>query len=211
MRLPVLMFDFGNVVCHFDYGIMYDKFGPNLGLTGTQYEALLREKRIPALAMEFERGGITHESFMSTVISRAGLEMSHEEFEACWVDIFWLNEPVARLIVELKRAGYTLLLGSNTNFLHARFYRRRFAEILDLFDHFVFSHEVLSLKPDRGFFRACVDQVGVPADSCIFIDDVLENVEGARAAGLRAIQFKGTPGLIDALRAHGVEVPDAQA
>ena len=31
---------------------------------------------------------------------------------------------MAGLVADLKRQGYTLLLGSNTNILHARFYRR---------------------------------------------------------------------------------------
>ena len=56
---------------------------------------------------------------------------------------------MARLVADLKRQGYTLLLGSNTNILHARFFRRHFAETLDHFDHLVFSYEVGELKPDR--------------------------------------------------------------
>ena len=58
MRHPVLMFDFGNVIGLFDYALMFNRFGPRLGLTGAQFEALMREKGVPALAMEFERGGI---------------------------------------------------------------------------------------------------------------------------------------------------------
>ena len=124
MRYPVLMFDFGNVIGLFDYSLTFDRFGPRLGLTGAQFEARMMELGIPELALEFERGGIHHEEFAHTVISLAGLEMSFDEFEACWVDIFTPNEPVARLIAALKHQGYTLVLGSNTNILHARFYRR---------------------------------------------------------------------------------------
>ena len=78
----------------------------------------------------------------------AGLEMSFEEFEVDWADIFTLNEPVARLVAALKEQGYTLVLGSNTNVLHANFYRRKFQETLDHFDHLVFSYEIGQIKPD---------------------------------------------------------------
>ena len=33
MRHPVLMFDFGNVIGLFDYALMFNRFGPRLGLT----------------------------------------------------------------------------------------------------------------------------------------------------------------------------------
>ena len=93
-------------------------------------------------------------------MSLAGLEMSFEEFEAEFPDIFTLNEPVARLVAALKRQGYTLLLGSNTNVLHARFYRRKFHETLAHFDHLVFSYEVGEMKPELAFFEACLGAVG---------------------------------------------------
>jgi putative hydrolase of the HAD superfamily len=205
------MFDFGNVVGFFDYSVMCRRFGARLGLSAGQFEARIAELGIPRLALEFERGKVGPEEFARAVLGLAGLEMPYEEFETGWTEIFILNEPVARLIASLKQQGYTLLLGSNTNILHARFYRRRFREVLDQFDHFVFSYEVGELKPDPGFFRACVELVGAPAESCVFIDDAPANVEGARAAGLRALHYRDTPTLIEELRRLGVEVPAGQA
>ena len=110
------------------------------------------------------------------------LEGEVRKFVADWEDIFEMNAPVGDLVARLKTLGYTLLLGSNTYGLHAPFYRKKFRATLDHFDHFVFSHEAKSLKPDRGFFDACVKAAGVPAGSCVFIDDLAANVEGARAA-----------------------------
>ncbi len=211
MRLPVLMFDFGNVVGFFDYSEMFRRFGLRLGMPGERLEAILYERGVAALGREFERGKLVAEEFAKALMDLVGLEMSFEEFEAEFPDIFTLNEPVANLIAGLKRQGYTLLLGSNTNVLHARFYRRKFQEALAPFDHLVFSYEVGQLKPEEGFFRECLDQVGVPASSCIFIDDALANVAGARAAGLQAVHYRDTPSLIVELRRLGVEVPDMEA
>src|SRR5262249_38742815 len=133
-----------------------------------------------------------------------------DEFVRGWEDIFWLNEPVARLIDFLKSQGYRLLLGSNTNVLHARHYRRQFAPTLDLFDHLILSHEVGYLKPERGFYEGCVGAGEVPAAECVFMDDVIEYVEGARRAGLKALHYVDTPTLIAELRQLGVEVPPDQ-
>jgi len=56
-----------------------------------------------------------------------------------------------------------------------------------------------------------VDRVGAPPGSCIFTDDALANVEGARASGLQAVHYRDTPSLIDQLRRLGVEVPDIES
>ena len=207
MRIPVLMFDFGNVVGFFDYATVFHRFGLKLGLSAQQFESMMYERGGARLGLEFESGRLTAEEFARQVTELAGLEMSFEEFEVHWPDIFTLNEPVARLVAALKQRGYTLLLGSNTNVLHARFYRRRFEAALAPFDHFVFSYEIGELKPAPAFFKACVDLVGAPPGSCIFIDDALPNVEGARASGLQAVHYRDTPSLIAELRRLGVEVP----
>jgi putative hydrolase of the HAD superfamily len=204
------MFDFGNVVCFFDYSLMFERLGHRLGVPGSQLEALMHERGAAKLGREFERGRLTAEQFAGQVMQLAGTSMPFAEFEAEWPDIFTLNEPVARLVAALKRQEYTLLLGSNTNVLHARYYRRKFEEALAPFDHLVFSYEIGELKPDLAFFSACLNKVGASASECVFIDDAPANVEGARRAGLQAVLYRDTPGLIKELRELGVEVPDSQ-
>ncbi len=98
------------------------------------------------------------------------------------------------------------MLGSNTNVLHAPYFRRKFAATLDRFDAYVLSYEVGCLKPDRRFYEACAKAAGAPAGSCVFIDDMALNVAGARAAGLQGIQYVETAALVEELNGLGVEI-----
>jgi putative hydrolase of the HAD superfamily len=205
------MFDFGNVVGFYDHSLARNRFAKRLDLTAEQFEARMIGLGIPELARQFELGRIGPEEFARTVMSLAGLEMSFDEFEQAWVDIFTPNEPMAKLITALNQQGYPLVLGSNTNILHARFYRRQFREVLDHFDHFIFSCDVGEMKPDRAFFVACMGAVASPAGSCVFIDDALANVQGARAAGMVGLHYRDTPTLIAELRSLGIEIPADQA
>jgi len=176
MRKHALIFDFGNVVAFFDYLRACERLGARLGITGPVFrQRLVDEGFVPILA-DFESGRMTPDGFAREVMARTGLSLPYEDFVRDWEDIFWLNEPVARLIDLLKSRGYTLILGSNTNVLHSTHYRRRFATTLDQFDKLVFSHEVGHLKPDPRFYAACVAAAGFPAASCVFVDDVAENV-----------------------------------
>ncbi|MDG3003022.1 HAD family hydrolase [Paludisphaera mucosa] len=206
MRLPALMFDFGNVLAFFDYGIIYRKFGARLGLSAGAFQEMVEARGVKALLAEFEAGRLTPEEFSARVQEAVGLDIPFEEFVADWEDIFELNQPVAALVAELKAAGYTLLLGSNTNAIQSAFYRRRFRETIDHFDHVVLSHEALAMKPGRAFFDACVAAVGAPAGSCVFIDDVEENVQGARDAGLLGLVYRDPAGLVRDLLALDVAI-----
>lgn len=60
------------------------------------------------------------------------------------------------------------------------------------------------MKPDRRIFDLLCQRAGVAARDCVFIDDSLRNVEGARSAGMDAIHFTGAPALEDALATRGL-------
>lgn len=205
MRPSVLIFDFGNVISFFDYMIICERFGRRLGLSAEAFRTLAEERGMAPMLAEFERGAMSAPEFSSRFQERMGMSIPFEEFAADWEDIFELNESVAALIPGLKGRGRTLVLGSNTNAIHAPFYRRKFRETLDHFDHFIYSHEILIMKPDRGFFEACARAASAPPESCVFIDDIEENVEGARAAGLIGLHYQDTPRLVAELRELGVE------
>ena len=60
----------------------------------------------------------------------------------------------------------------------------------------MFSCEVGFVKPERQIYDHLLLKLAVPASQVLFVDDVGDNVEGARAAGLRAAVFES----IDDLR-----------
>lgn len=199
-----LIFDFGNVVAHFDYNRAADVLGRRAGLTGAALMERVRGRGFAQLVREFESGRIAAEEFSRGMAELAGLEFSHAEFAAAWADIFTLNEPVARLVAELKACGHRLVLGSNTNDLHAAQFRRQFAGTLAHFDRLVLSYEVGHVKPASEFYLACATAADAAPADCVFIDDLAENVEGARAAGLAALLYREPAELRADLRRLGV-------
>jgi glucose-1-phosphatase len=205
-RRPILIFDFGNVFAFFDYARACETFGRRAGMSGPEFLGSLRERGLNGIVQAYERGEMSSEEFSRSVGELAGLELTQAEFAAAWADIFWLNEPVARLVRELKTRGYTLILGSNTNAIHAEHFRRAFREDLAYFDRLVLSFELGLSKPSRGFYLACAEAAGAEPGDCVFIDDLIENVQGARSAGLQAIHFRDAQELKEELRKFAVEL-----
>ena len=204
-KLPVLIFDFGNVLAFFDYTRIGTILGRHVGLSGVEFLEKVRAVGFTPLLQRYENGLMSSEEFGRAVCGLLNFELPHAEFAAAWRDIFWLNEPVAQLVADLKERGYTLVLGSNTNELHADHYRQQFAQELGLFDRLVMSHEVGHIKPTAAFYLACAAAAGADPSDCVFIDDLPENVEGAHSAGLRGLLFVDAVTLKQDLIGQGIE------
>jgi FMN phosphatase YigB (HAD superfamily) len=205
---PTIFFDFGNVVAHFDFTRSCERFGSPHGISGEDFLARAREAGFAEELKRYERGDMTSLEFHQRISALTRLDIDHSGFADNWGDIFTANPSVHRVIAALKRRDYRLFLGSNTNELHARKFRRQFAEVLEHFDGLVLSYEVRQIKPDLGFFLACAEAARRPVGECVFIDDVPENVAGARQAGLIGVDYTETPALIADLRRLGIEVGD---
>lgn len=58
-------------------------------------------------------------------------------------------------------------------------------------------------KPEPEAYAACLERLGARAHQTLFIDDRADNVEGARLAGLHALQFENVSTLRAQLRQYG--------
>jgi len=77
-----------------------------------------------------------------------------------------------------------------------------------VFEPIVVSAEEGMVKDDPEIFRRALAEAGVAADGAVFIDNVMENVEVARSAGLHGVFFddekRDLAGLVRELLALGV-------
>jgi putative hydrolase of the HAD superfamily len=97
------------------------------------------------------------------------------------------------------------MLLSNTNELHAAHFRKQFADTLAHFDALVLSHEVGLRKPSPDIYSHCHTIAGSTPGQCLFIDDLLANVEAARACGWHAILYHRGLDLRRELHKLGIE------
>ncbi len=206
MNAPAIIFDFGNVVGYFDYGRACEAIAQPRGLYGPALLQAAREAGLNELVAQFEIGQLSAKAFAESCCALLEpSDVTPEELIAAWSDIFWPNDSLVPLIHRLHNAGHRLILGSNTNELHASRFRRQFAETLSRFDHLILSFEVGHLKPSSGFYRACVEAAATDPADCLFIDDLPENVEGARQVGLQGLCYRDTPTLVADLVRLGVD------
>jgi putative hydrolase of the HAD superfamily len=98
-----------------------------------------------------------------------------------------LNQELADYFMRL-RPGYKTAILSNS-FVGAREREQEAHRFGDMCDTIVYSHEEGCLKPDPRMYRVVCDRLGVAPDAAVLLDDVQENVDGARAVGMSGITF----------------------
>jgi epoxide hydrolase-like predicted phosphatase len=72
----------------------------------------------------------------------------------------------------------------------------------DAVDVMILSAEVGCAKPDARIYRIALERLGVQSKEAVFVDDMLENIEAARALGMHGVQFKNTLQTITELKRY---------
>ena len=142
---------------------------------------------------ELECGRMTEVEFLSglqeTLSAEVGREIEFVDFaEALWSGLA-PNEPMISLMAALREEGYRMaLLTNNVREWEHRW--RAMAPIDDIFEVVVDSAFVGLRKPEPEIYELTVRRLGVPAEECLFVDDLPRNCEAAREAGMVAVVYR---------------------
>lgn len=163
------------------------------------------------LADALYRGMCRPHDFAIGAVAHLGLSISPDAFLETFAA--WYRGPFAGALefVEQVRTRAVVACLSNTNPLDVA----RFRAELDIdgrFDRCFFSNEIGLRKPDRACYMYVLKELGFSEhpDRVLLLDDSRTNVEGARAAGLRAYEVRGLAGVRRCLHALSL-VPDSDA
>ena len=181
-RIEAVFFDIGNVLLRFDPRAAAAK----IAWAVRRHPIKIMRYLLDSNAVDdVERGKLTGQQLYAMFQTELGFQGSYAAFVKLFCDHFTLQRANFALLQRLTRNKKVYLL-SNTNALHYEFIQQRYTFPQQVHGA-VLSHEVGARKPEPAIYAAAVKLAGVPAESCLFIDDLKENVEGARRFGLRAI------------------------
>jgi len=198
-EIKAVFFDIGNVLLRFDPGEVKRRI---YAAVGKKPMAVLRLVLSGGLVDDLERGRMPPRELYRIFREDLGFFGDFEAFRRLWCDNFTLDRDAEALLKKVSRRCPVYLL-SNTNHMHYEFIRKNFA-----FPRFirgaVLSFRLGLRKPGAAIYEAALRRARVRPREALFIDDMLENVEGARRAGMRALRFEGAKKLERELRKLGL-------
>jgi putative hydrolase of the HAD superfamily len=122
-------------------------------------------------------------------------EVSAEELLAYWLkNDSRIDQAVLADVDELRGAGHKVFLATNQEHRRADYLMKDMGLGAHV-DGIFYSADLGARKPDRGFYLGVSEQLG--AETPVFVDDNLPNVQAARAFGWRAHQWLDGLRLID--------------
>lgn len=202
-----LYFDLGNVLLTFDNELMRRQLAEVSGVEeAIAHQALLPNGDTTDPQWRFEAGQFTADEFYEHFCTAVGSRPAREVWNVAAADMFAPIEASFELVDRLAAAGHRLGVLSNTNATHWDFVLDgRFPTLNRAFEQLVTSFDAKSMKPDRAIYDQAIQQAGVAAEEIFFVDDRPENVTGAKAVGIDAVQFVSTEQLIADLLHRGIE------
>jgi putative hydrolase of the HAD superfamily len=126
-------------------------------------------------------------------------------------DVQAIIRPEAVAAIDAAHAAGCKLavLSNELDLFYGEGFRARLP-LLQAFDVIVDASHTHILKPDARAYQACLDQLGLPASACVFVDDQARNVHGALAVGIPTVHFdvrQPADGYRQALNRLGVPLP----
>lgn len=183
-RIDALLFDLGGVLVEVDWNRAFRAWSAASGVPAAD---LAQRFRRDAAYEAHECGTLTDARFFDALRKTLGVDLGDDAMLAGWNAI--LGEPfpgVPDLLQSLSKSK-AIYVFSNTNVAHVAHWKPLYREFLAPAREVIVSCELGHRKPDPEAFRRVAERIGVPASNVAFFDDLEENVQGAKRAGMRAV------------------------
>lgn len=214
--IDVVVSDFGGVLT----SPLIESFMAFQDQTGISTEALGKGMQAATEAnggenplFEMERGEITEVAFLEKLTESLEPLLGHRpemhRFKEIYFEALQPNPVMIDLMRELKDSGYRMAMLTN-NVQEWEPLWRSMLPVDEIFETVVDSGFVGCRKPESRIYTLTLERIGAPAESCLFVDDVEVNCEGARKAGMNAVHFRENEQAIAEIRER-LAAPSASA
>jgi epoxide hydrolase-like predicted phosphatase len=195
MTIKAIFFDFGGVLARTEFQAPRQHLAERLDM---EYEDLVHLVFESETARQATVGKIDEEVHWAATLK--ALKLPADGRETLTNEFFGGDVVDRELIAALRslRPQYKVGLISNAwSGLRGYITGQGFA---DAFDAMIISAEVGLKKPDAPIYHLALEKLGVQPAEAVFLDDFIENVEGARSVGMQAIHFQQPEKALDELK-----------
>lgn len=202
MSIRNVVFDVGGVLVR----LRYQPFIAYLGHAGIDMSDLPGWLTRVDLAGH-ERGELPGDELLARIAAEAAMPLDPAELRVRWLDMFERSDEMFALARGLMD-DYRVYLLSNVGDLHWAHLDARYG-VESLVHGACASYRVGAIKPHAAIYRRAEAMFELDPAATVFIDDLPQNVTGARECGWQAVHHRDPAATRDELVRLGVRVPVA--
>ena len=184
-RPAAVLFDLGNVLVSIHPGAFTRHLGIDPETARTRYKEPIIET-----VRRYELGLMSTAEYLAELSHLFENRYAPEQLREAMLRVIGDPIPGMEKIVSSVASTTPVALVSNTNELHFSLCKKNLPA-LRFIPQFFLSYAMKASKPDPRYYQIVLERLGVSPDSIVFIDDLEENVEGARTAEMNGILFGG--------------------
>ena len=192
--LQALIFDVGGVIVPHDNDMLYARLAGRCAVPDALQRICGQSGKTGVGS-----GAITVQDLHRRMVDELGYGGDWETFADDWCCHLGLDPAMLDLVESLAQ-DHRVALFSNTTDVHWARVDALSGGRINRIEQYL-SHLIRAEKPALEAYQRLAQLGGFEPGRCLFFDDVMENVEGARAAGFQAEQFTGQ-GALEALLEH---------
>ncbi|MGY8686013.1 HAD family phosphatase [Bradyrhizobium sp. UFLA05-153] len=203
-KIELILFDMDNVLCAYDRHARAARLAEISGNTAENIYQAIWESGFERLG---DDGTLSRREYLSAFGERIGHPLSLAE----WLDArrtsMTPDHAMLGVVSHLRRSIDAAVLTNNTELVvdHIDLLS---PELRPLFGSRLYaSARFRAAKPEVACYRRCLAELGVRPEAVLFIDDLAENVAGAREAGLHGHHFTSVGGFQAELKRYGLLFP----
>lgn len=178
-----VLFDLGNVLVSIRPGAFTDHLGIGRDQARREYQ-----RPIIALVQRYESGQTTTSEYLDELSNLFQGRFGQDALRKAMLKVIGEPVPGMETLVQSAATRNHVALVSNTNELHFTFCVERIPALRHI-NKFFLSYQLKASKPAPLYYKMVLEELRISPDSILFIDDLEENVEGARSAGMNGILF----------------------
>lgn len=183
--IDAFLFDLGRVLLDFSHEQMMERMAVVTGIAPSMLRHHLLEER---LLHKLESGQISDGSFLTILRASATKPFIEQDLRIAMADIFTPIAETVDLLPQLIAAGKRLVLVSNTSAIHFD-HELQVRPWLSSFHAYILSYQIGHMKPAAEFYTAALAAARTSPERCLFVDDIAENIAGAKKAGFQTHHF----------------------
>ena len=179
------IFDIGGVLVKYEHESVVQL----LAGSGEYDEEAIRALFDEELSYKVQTGRITAVDFFEKHIKRVMTDLTYEGWIKLHVDYFRINPEGFDLMLDLKKKGRKIYILSNLAEFHKVAIERKITGFFDHSEYNFLSYEMGYFKPEAGIYQGLIQKTGERPENLVFFDDLPQNIEGAKKAGIKGIVF----------------------
>ena len=181
-----IVFDFGGVLVDWNPHHLYDKYFGSVEKATWFLENIC----LYSWNLQMDKGKPFAEGVAELQAQYPEWSEAIAIYHSRWIEMMGGEiEGTAAVLKRLKAAGYKIYGLSNWSMETFPLVSDKYPIFKELLGMVVSGQEHL-IKPEPEIYQCLFDRFSLEPSESIFIDDNADNVEGARAVGMHAIQFK---------------------